>query len=167
MTEQKFTLPRWNELPTLDLYLDQVVSLVNGYVAEIMPANQKRVLTNAMLNNYVKHDLMPAPVKKKYSRQHVVFLILISLMKQAFSLDEVQRVLDLALRDRSLKDFYDEYCDAQEAAVIFVRTAQVENAMALKAHGELSQIVALAIATNLYSKTLIAQLEQDQEHKTL
>ncbi|SUP52922.1 Domain of uncharacterised function (DUF1836) [Weissella viridescens] len=59
-----FKLPRWDTLPGIDLYLDQVIELINGYLAPVTPADEKKILTASMLNNYVKQDLMPAPIKR-------------------------------------------------------------------------------------------------------
>ena len=62
-----YHLPEWEELPKIDLYLDQVIALVNNYVGFFVydPVEDK-LLTPSMVNNYVKLRLIPAPVRKKY-----------------------------------------------------------------------------------------------------
>ena len=42
--------PRWKELPTLGLYIDQVVTIVNDQLLAI----GVEPLTKSMVNNYVK-----------------------------------------------------------------------------------------------------------------
>ena len=71
----KRTLPRCNELPDLELYMDQVTSLIGRYLKD------DRELTASMVNNYVKHKAMPAPVRKKYTREHLAYLIVICTLK--------------------------------------------------------------------------------------
>ncbi|QOD86410.1 DUF1836 domain-containing protein [Weissella viridescens] len=160
-----FKLPRWDTLPGIDLYLDQVIELINGYLAPVTPADEKKILTASMLNNYVKQDLMPAPVKKKYSRQHLVFLIVITLMKQTFTLSEIKSVLTEALAHQSIKAFYDAFCDKQEKALHFVENFQTtESEMAAaQPDAQLEELVTMAISTSLYSKQLIADLIGTEE----
>ena len=59
-------LPRWNALPDLELYMDQVLSLMERYLGNY-PGFDRKGLTAAMVNNYVKLGVMPPPVKKKYT----------------------------------------------------------------------------------------------------
>ena len=56
-----FHLPRWNELPTIDLYIDQLVSLLEQYLSGyITNDNEKddKIITKTMINNYVKHNVL-------------------------------------------------------------------------------------------------------------
>lgn len=151
----EFRLPRWEELPNLSLYLDQVVELTTEALAEIMPSHEKKVLTSSMLNNYVKQSLMPAPIKKRYSKQHIAFLIVITLMKQTFSLSEIETTLNLALKETSLKEFYNEFVHQQEQSLAFVSQNMQANESNVEKPNQLIQAVTLAIATSLYSKQLI------------
>ncbi|HAX03189.1 MAG: hypothetical protein A2Y45_07130 [Tenericutes bacterium GWC2_34_14] len=87
-------LPRWNELPELALYLDQVLEYVNGTLSDVFvnrtEANDK-VLTSSMINNYVKNNIMPPPEKKRYGRDHIAFIITITVLKQVASLNDVSQ----------------------------------------------------------------------------
>ena len=62
-------IPRWNELPNVDLYLDQVVTFINSSLSEFLYSSQDKgdnqILTKTMINNYVKNNLIDAPIKKK------------------------------------------------------------------------------------------------------
>ena len=71
---EHFKLPRWNDLPSIDLYLDQVLSLLDEYLGEYLELDGKKVMTKTMINNYAKNDLLPPPVKKKYSKEHMYLL---------------------------------------------------------------------------------------------
>ena len=60
----KHHLPRWNELPEIDLYLDQVVNYLEKYLGILSSNDDDKIITKTMINNYVKQGIMPAPEKK-------------------------------------------------------------------------------------------------------
>ena len=68
--------PRWDELPRLALYMDQVCIAVGDALGPFLPC-QEYALTATMVNNYVKQRLITPPEKKKYSPLHVSRLIMI------------------------------------------------------------------------------------------
>ena len=72
--------PTWEELPELDLYLDQVLLYVNGVNEQAFHSTDKP-LTAAMVNNYVKHAHIPKPIKKKYNRVQIARLIVLTTLK--------------------------------------------------------------------------------------
>ena len=67
-------LPSWESLPQLDLYMDQVMVLMERYLA-LFSDGKDKLITPSMINNYVKLGLIPPPVKKKYSREHLARLM--------------------------------------------------------------------------------------------
>ena len=75
-----FSYPTWEQLPELDLYLDQVLLYVNKTCAPVLSSSDKG-LTAAMINNYVKHGYVEKPDKKKYQRRQVARLIAITTLK--------------------------------------------------------------------------------------
>jgi hypothetical protein len=82
--------PTWEELPNFDLYMDQVVEYVNSVLEPLsMP-----LVTPMMINNYVKKKVVMAPLKKKYQTMHVADILIISIMKPVFSLDEIRAAID-------------------------------------------------------------------------
>lgn len=78
--------PRWKELPTMGLYVDQVVAIVNEHLGHL----GVEPLTKSMVNNYVKKKVIQAPIKKKYAVNQLVDLLLIGLLKSNFSLDAIR-----------------------------------------------------------------------------
>lgn len=106
-------LPRWEELPDLDLYMDQVLSLIHRYLGREGSPDGK-VLTSSMVNNYVKMRLMPAPEKKKYSRVHLAYLIVICVLKTSLPMAAVRNLLQQAVTEREESVLYNEFCDLYE-----------------------------------------------------
>lgn len=123
-----FTLPAWDELPRLDLYMDQVIALLNEYLG-FFPRleNGDRVVTATAINNYVRLKIMPAPVKKKYSRIHIAYLIMICSLKQVFAISYVQKMIPMGLSEDEVKSLYNGYvCKHKEVGLYFIE--QVRNA---------------------------------------
>ena len=91
-----YRLPEWDELPQIELYLDQVIALVNNYLGFFVydPAEEK-LLTPSMVNNYVKLRLIPAPVRKKYGRKHIALLLMVCTFKQSLSMAAMSEMLPL------------------------------------------------------------------------
>lgn len=89
---EEIKLPRWDELPDLALYLDQVLEYVNEKICDVFIKHSEtkdKILTSSMINNYVKNNMMPAPIKKKYHKDHIAFIITITILKQVANLSDV------------------------------------------------------------------------------
>ena len=76
-----FHIPRWQELPTLDIYLDQLVTYLEKYLSPYIGSEESPVITKTMINNYVKQQVIPAPIKKKYRKDHIAYLFVICILK--------------------------------------------------------------------------------------
>ena len=67
-----------DDIPNIDLYMDQVTTFMDQHLrATTRYPDEDKILTKTMINNYAKNDLLPPPVKKKYSKEHVLVLIFI------------------------------------------------------------------------------------------
>ena len=95
-----FRLPRWEERPDIELYMDQVITLMGKYFGGLSPSDEP-FLTSSMINNYVKNEIIPAPVKKKYSRTHLFRLIIICMMKQVLPINDIGMMIDSLLKTKS------------------------------------------------------------------
>ncbi|MGT2960552.1 DUF1836 domain-containing protein [Streptococcus caballi] len=102
------TYPKWAELPEIDLYLDQVLLYVNQVTRSAIFQNDKG-LTASMINNYVKHGHVDKPVKKKYSRKQVARLIVITALKNVFSIQEISQTLEILTADNHSQQAYDGF----------------------------------------------------------
>ena len=88
-----FSYPKWEEIPSIDLYLDQVLLYVNQVCSPVFTEKEKG-LTASMVNNYVKHGYLTKPDKKKYQRQQIARLIAITTLKSVFSIQEIAQTLN-------------------------------------------------------------------------
>ena len=65
------------DIPNINLYMDQVTTFMDEHLQDGKRKPDDKILTKTMINNYTKNDLLPAPVKKKYSRDHLYILALL------------------------------------------------------------------------------------------
>ena len=105
-----FRYPSWEELPDLDLYLDQVLLYVNKTCAPVLSSSDKG-LTAAMINNYVKHGYVEKPDKKKYQRHQIARLIAITTLKTAFSIQEIASTLKYLHQQANSDLLYNSFVD--------------------------------------------------------
>ena len=83
-----YQLPSWEVIPDLGLYMEQLVCLLRQYLDYLPPELKgEESITAAAINNYVRTKIMPEPVKKRYYRIHIAYLIIICTMKQGLSIN--------------------------------------------------------------------------------
>ena len=103
-----FSYPKWEEIPSIDLYLDQVLLYVNQVCTPVFTEKEKG-LTASMVNNYVKHGYLTKPDKKKYQRQQIARLIAITTLKSVFSIQEIAQTLNTLQSQASSDQLYDAF----------------------------------------------------------
>lgn len=113
-------LPTWEELPSLELYMDQVVALLNSYLGFLpREVGMDAVVTAAAVNNYVRKKIMPPPVKKKYSRIHLAYLLMICSLKQSVSISYIQQMIPLTLTEQQVHDVYNRFVEQQRRTTLY------------------------------------------------
>lgn len=105
-----FALPSWDELPDFELYMDQVLSLVSRFL-DLFPHTEGSdpIITPSTINNYVRMKIMPAPVKKKYTRIHLAYLLIICTLKQNLSISVVSRIIPMNISEDEVRTIYDDF----------------------------------------------------------
>ena len=82
------------DIPNIDLYMDQVTTFMDKNLRKSARyPEDDQVMTKTMINNYAKNDLLPPPLKKKYSKEHVLVLIFIYYYKGILSISDIQTLL--------------------------------------------------------------------------
>ncbi len=82
-----------NEFPNIDLYMDQVTTFMNEHLQNAKRHPDDKILTKTMINNYAKDKVLPAPIKKKYSREHLLTMAFIYYFKNLLSISDIQKLL--------------------------------------------------------------------------
>ena len=112
-----YRCPRYAQLPELPLYSEQVIDILKQYTVLFQTSEHEPILTPAMINNYVKQQLIPPPVKKRYGREHLARLYCICLLKQAFTISEIGHMLDIQANSYPFPVAYDYFCVELEKAL--------------------------------------------------
>ena len=116
------------EVPNIDLYMDQVTTFMDAQLASSRRFESDKVLTKTMINNYAKNKLLPPPVKKKYSPEHMMLLVFIYYFKNILSITDIQTLL-APITDRyfgtesgfSIQDIYDEIFQMEKEEIASVK----------------------------------------------
>lgn len=123
-TIKNFHIPRWNELPTLDLYMDQVIALIDTTLGAFFSEIGAASLTKNMVNNYVKAKIVDAPVNKKYPKLSVAMIIVVYILKNCYATDEIGKLIKLGISLEATEITYNRFCEAIENAVSDVFQAE-------------------------------------------
>jgi len=84
-----------DEIPNIDLYMDQLTSFMDERLKKTTRhPGEDKILTKTMINNYAKNDLLPPPIKKKYSKDHLILLIVIYYLKSILSINDIQTLIE-------------------------------------------------------------------------
>ncbi|MBR3107098.1 MAG: DUF1836 domain-containing protein [Clostridia bacterium] len=108
----KYSLPAWEAFPMLPLYMDQVVFLLNQYLTMLPEQAEEKQVTPAMINNYVKLKIIPPPIKKRYGRVHLAYLVIVCVCKQTLNTSEIKKLIPLSLSEDEARVIYERFVSA-------------------------------------------------------
>lgn len=115
---EDFNLPSWNEIPDIGLYMEQVIILLKEYLDYLPPElKDEQIITAATINNYVRTKIMPEPVKKKYYRVHIAYLVMICTMKQILPIAVISRIIPMNIPEDEVRGIYDRYSDRHKQTI--------------------------------------------------
>lgn len=83
---------RVEDIPNIDLYMDQVTTFMESHLGNLKRYPEDKILTKTMINNYAKNNLLPAPVKKKYTQEHILLLTFIYYFKGVLNLTDIETI---------------------------------------------------------------------------
>lgn len=108
-----FKIINISQIPDIDLYMDQVLTFIEDRLGVYRRSDNEKLLTKTMINNYTKEGLIAPPVKKKYSREHIVRLIMLYHLKTVLSIGDISALLN-AIPSESCLEIYDGFIAMQE-----------------------------------------------------
>lgn len=115
----KFHIPRWEEIPSVDLYMDQVLSYIETCLSNYIKSDtDEKIITKTMINNYVKHEIISPPQNKKYNKLHIAELFVICILKQVYSIGDIKQFIKIALNTSTADTSYNNFCSILEHSLI-------------------------------------------------
>ncbi|MBP3894161.1 MAG: DUF1836 domain-containing protein [Atopobiaceae bacterium] len=116
-TMKSLHISRIGEMPKIELYLDQILSIVTDELSPLYDDGEK-IITGAMVNNYVKQKVLPAPRRKRYTRRHLASLLFVCVLKRVLSIAQVGQLIRMCEQEQiDLMDAYDHLVEAFEQAL--------------------------------------------------
>lgn len=162
LKKEEFTA--FEDFPDIDLYMDQVITYLSR---ESIPLKSQEKLTSAMINNYIKDGIMPRTSGKKYSREHLVYLIIISKLKQVLSVKDIGLLLSKDIANQKIEEYYDSFLTLSQT----VRERLVEDVERHQSETLSAVIMDLAMVSYYYKAVCqflldkIAEEERPQKDK--
>ncbi|MEE1025409.1 MAG: DUF1836 domain-containing protein [Acutalibacteraceae bacterium] len=119
-------LPRWESFPDIELYMDQVVAVMEKALELYNKggSEESKLITPSIINNYVKLKVIPAPSKKRYNREHLAYLVMICILKQTLNISSIVKIIETNLETKSIKELYNEFCSIYENVIPFVNMGE-------------------------------------------
>lgn len=105
--------PRYEVLPDIGLYMDQVLGFVNDVISDVTT----EPITRAMVNNWIKLKALPSPDKKKYSRDHLCYIFVLASLKQVFSVQQIGSFFEIQRSTYPIDIAYNYFCTEYENAI--------------------------------------------------
>ena len=147
------SLPPWDKLPSFELYMDQVIVLLSQYLSYIPQDDSDGPrITASIINNYVRMRVMPAPVKKKYARIHIAYLIMICTLKQSLSISYIKKLLPCVNDEERIRSVYTSFIDIYSSATrFFCENARVGAASLMDRSGGDDEVTAYIMSAAIVS----------------
>lgn len=112
----EFRLPRYEDLPDMGLYLEQVIKYINGTLSPL----GCHEITPSMVSNYVKKGVISAPARKKYYAEQIAYLIFIAIAKSVLSFEQILDLFEIQHATYDSKTAYNYFCSELENMLLFI-----------------------------------------------
>ena len=123
-TLQNLEYIRGDEIPNINLYMDQVTTFMDEHLKSTKRSPEDKILTKTMINNYAKNNLLPAPEKKKYSKEHMLIMLFIYYFKNVIAIKDIEALLNPLTKQFfqsdsavSMVDIYEEIISQEQAQI--------------------------------------------------
>ncbi len=158
-----YDLPDWEQLPHMQLYMDQVVSLICEYLSHfVYSGNDEKLLTRSMVNNYVKLGVVPPPVRKRYSRPHIACLIMVCVLKQTLPMAVVAKMISCSDEAELRRDYESFVAIHKRLAQVFSEQVRLNASPvfdeSVDTGSEVRDLVMSAAVTSCLAKLLTAKI---------
>lgn len=167
--KKPFHIPRWDELPNFEIYMEQLVSSVNATLEFYQTDFNSSILTSAMVNNYVKMGIIPKPTNKRYDRDHLAMLTIITLFKNVIQINDIKDAIEVLTAKYDVETCYNTFAD--EIEYIFTRVKNLIDdpeerlvfEFRINPTLDLIRATSITVAGQLYSKYLLNEMKNSPD----
>ncbi len=159
--------PRYEELPQISVYMEQLITILDEYFSCFESQGESRTITATMVNNYVKQKVLPPPTNKKYSKNHIAYLIVLGILKNILSISDVTSLIKMQIAKYPLRKAYNFFAiELENAMRVTFGSRDFAEANSVRERAELSKLVRsalLSFANNVYVKKNIYLIENSKK----
>ena len=172
-----FSYRNYEDKPDIELYMEQLVNYLEKEQQIFQTSSLDKQITNSMINNYVKGEVVPAPISKRYNREHIAQLEEVCTLKNVLTISEVKQVLDQRYKNHPAKgEIFNEFNEAyaykiQEAVresfnkLNQLGTNDLDGLINMALDFSLTANTYMAIAKRILFLTRIYQFDQQQKEE--
>ncbi|GAU76390.1 DUF1836 domain-containing protein [Fusibacter sp. 3D3] len=146
-----------NDIPEIQLYMDQVLEFFETKLGANKRTDKELIFTKTMINNYVKAEVIPSPLKKKYSKEAIMDLTMVYTFKQVLSLQDTQSLIKAL--NQIEDEPYNHFRQIEEAILIALKETYKSGAFSSN-EALISQIVALTLEASIKKRLAEKLLDQ-------
>lgn len=161
LTIPELILPRYDDLPRLGLYLEQVTRYLNSTFDGLTDLQ----ISSTTISSYVKRGLISRPTKRLYNREQLAELIFVAACRSAVSADDLHQLLQMRRRKHSLATAYDYFCAKFEENYQYVFGLRPDLPEIGQEDSEEKRVldnVLRLVACHLYLKHYLAQAQENR-----
>lgn len=152
----EYHCPRYEELPKIDIYMDQLIILLEEYLAPFEIPGEETTLTATMVNNYVKLKVIHPPKNKKYSKSHIMYLLVLGILKNVLSISDIGALIKMQIGQYPLRKAFNFFAiELENCLKVTFGTRDFAEANSARERNQLSKIIRsalLSFANNVYVK---------------
>lgn len=106
----------FTDIPMIDLYMDQVITLFENKLGNSKRNNDDKLLTKTMINNYVKDKILLPAQNKKYSPEHLIMMVFIYNLKQNLAINDIKTLFTKTVynEDVDLFELYKKFLEIKK-----------------------------------------------------
>ena len=106
---QGYRFPDYERFPDIELYMEQVITYLDRSLSIFSTSSMDKQITSSMINNYVKGQVISAPISKKYSKEHLALLEETYALKHVLTINEIKQILDVKYKDGNNADAFNQF----------------------------------------------------------
>ncbi|WP_418791178.1 DUF1836 domain-containing protein [Phosphitispora sp. TUW77] len=112
------------DIPDVSLYMEQLTSIIENKMENFKRHPEDKILTKTMINNYTKAGLLMPPQNKKYSKEHIILLILTYHLKNIISITDIRALFRPILNNLASRE--DDVISLEEIYATFLELKKIE-----------------------------------------
>ena len=161
-----FKLPRYDEIISYPVAMRQLIAILDDYLDIFRdPFEEEKLLTPFMVNSYVRKKIIAPPDNKDYNKLHIMFLLVIGILKQVLSISDIGKILKMAMNQYAPEVAYEFFCNEIEEALnetfatrstLYKKTPKVITPLNESVHSAV-----IAFANKIYVKQYLYYTEQN------